>query len=101
MPVRYRKAPEKVLDACSGVVFAQQRQPVREAGRLYTTRWATSAREYGVTVERSVKIRMPDGVHLDAEIYRPSTPGKFPVILGISPYPHHHQSAQMLPVGFT
>jgi len=68
---------------------------------LYTRRWATSPREYGVTVDRGVKIQMPDGVRLDAEIHRPSAAGKFPVILGISPYPHHHQSATMRPVGFT
>lgn len=68
---------------------------------MYTKRWATSPREYGVTVDRGVKIQMPDGVRLDAEIHRPSAAGKFPVILGISPYPHHHQSAPMRPVGFT
>ena len=34
---------------------------------MYTTRWATSPREYGVTVERNVKIPMPDGTRLDAQ----------------------------------
>ena len=68
---------------------------------MYTTRWSTSPRDYGVTVERDVKIRMADGTHLDAEVHRPSAPGRFPVILGISPYPHHTQSSSIRPVGFT
>src|SRR4051812_31957311 len=68
---------------------------------MYTKKWATSAREYGVTIERDVKIRMADGTHLDAEIHRPTAPGRFPVVLGISPYPHHTQSSTVRPVGFT
>src|SRR5262245_66599013 len=34
-----------------------------------------------VTVERDVPARMRDGVMLYADVYRPATPGRYPVIL--------------------
>src|SRR5829696_580755 len=68
---------------------------------MYTTKWATSERQHDVVVERDVMIEMPDGVRLNGDIYRPAAEGRFPVILGISPYNKHLQSAPMMPVGFT
>lgn len=67
---------------------------------MFTQTWSTSARRYPVVVDRDVKITMPDGTILDGDIYRPDAPGKFPVILGISPYNKDLQSAPMRPVGF-
>jgi hypothetical protein len=68
---------------------------------VFTQAWATSPRKYGMVADRDVKITMPDGTILDGDVYRPDAPGKFPVILGISPYNKDLQSAPMRPVGFT
>jgi putative CocE/NonD family hydrolase len=40
----------------------------------------------GVTVEKNVEARMRDGVILRADVYRPSAPGKYPVLLQRTPY---------------
>lgn len=68
---------------------------------MYTTTWTTSERRYDVVVDRDVSIAMADGVTLNGDIYRPAAEGSFPVILGISPYNKHLQSAPMTPVGFS
>ena len=39
-----------------------------------------------VTVERNVPAKMRDGVVLHADIYRPKTEGRFPVLLQRTPY---------------
>ncbi len=41
---------------------------------------------YDVAVERNVATKMRDGVTLRADIYRPKTEGKFPVLLVRTPY---------------
>jgi uncharacterized protein len=41
---------------------------------------------YEVVVERGVVVAMRDGVKLRADIYRPKTEGKFPVLLERTPY---------------
>jgi len=41
---------------------------------------------FDVTVQRDVMMSMRDGVRLATDIYRPSVPGKFPVILERTPY---------------
>jgi uncharacterized protein len=47
---------------------------------------ARSATPYTVTYERNVLVSMRDGVKLHADIYRPDTEGKFPVLLQRTPY---------------
>jgi putative CocE/NonD family hydrolase len=47
---------------------------------------ARSATPYTVTYERNVLVTMRDGVQLHADIYRPDTEGKFPVLLQRTPY---------------
>jgi len=42
--------------------------------------------KYEITVERNVAAKMRDGVTLCADIYRPKTEGKFPVLLVRTPY---------------
>ena len=68
---------------------------------MFSRRWATSERAHEVLVERDVKVRMPDGTALDGNIYRPASPGRFPVILGAHPYNKDLQSPPLRPVGFT
>lgn len=51
--------------------------------------------KYKVKVEKNVFITMRDGTRLAADIYRPDTEGKFPALLGTSPY---SKDVQKLPV---
>ena len=53
---------------------------------MFTTKWTTSERKYDVIVERDVKVRLPDGVTLDGDLYRPASNERFPVILGAHAY---------------
>ena len=49
--------------------------------------WAKESHQtYEVVVERAVKATMRDGVVLRADIYRPRSEGKFPVLLERTPY---------------
>ena len=68
---------------------------------MFTRKWSTSERKYGVAVERDVKVRMPDGTVLDGDIYRPDSSERFPVILGAHAYNKELQSPPIRPVGFT
>lgn len=49
-----------------------------------TSVWA--ADQYEVVTERNVQVKMRDGVILRADIYRPKSEGKFPVLLERTPY---------------
>ncbi len=53
---------------------------------LLTATAARGVERYEVTVERGVPVKMRDGVMLRADIYRPTSPGKFPVLLQRTPY---------------
>jgi len=68
---------------------------------MFTRQWSTSERKYEIIVDRDVKVRMPDGTHLDGDVFRPDSGEKFPVILGAHAYNKNLQSPPMLPVGFT
>jgi putative CocE/NonD family hydrolase len=46
----------------------------------------TQARTAEMVVDRDVFIPMRDGVRLQADIYRPATPGRYPVLVTRSPY---------------
>ena len=37
-------------------------------------------------IDRDVMVAMPDGVKLGLNVYRPDKPGKFPVVLSLTPY---------------
>jgi uncharacterized protein len=49
-----------------------------------------AAETYEVTIERGVRATMRDGVILRADIYRPKSNGKFPVLLQRTPYDKSH-----------
>src|SRR3954465_11540070 len=68
---------------------------------MFSRRWATSPRVHEVLVERDVKVRMPDGTYLDGNVYRPASPGRYPVLLGAHPYNKDLQSPPLRPIGFT
>ena len=40
----------------------------------------------GLAIEKDVMVVMPDGVKLASNIFRPDKPGKFPVIMVVTPY---------------
>jgi putative CocE/NonD family hydrolase len=45
-----------------------------------------AAAPYAVVYERDIAVTMRDGVKLRADIFRPDTPGRFPVLLQRTPY---------------
>jgi putative CocE/NonD family hydrolase len=47
---------------------------------------AAADEKYDVTVERNVAAKMRDGMTLRADVYRPKSEGKFPVLLVRTPY---------------
>src|ERR1043166_5079085 len=47
---------------------------------------ATAETLYRVAIEQSVRVKMRDGVTLAADVYRPVSDEKFPVILQRTPY---------------
>jgi uncharacterized protein len=47
---------------------------------------AQPAENYGIIIEHNAVTAMRDGIKLRADIYRPSVPGKFPVLLVRTPY---------------
>jgi putative CocE/NonD family hydrolase len=52
-----------------------------------------AAEPYAITIEHGVEAKMRDGTILRADIYRPTAPGKFPVILKRTPYDKHNVDA--------
>src|ERR1700674_4098840 len=68
---------------------------------MFSTKWQTSPRQYGVTIERDVAIPVRSGVTLDSDIFRPDAAGKFPALLAVHAYSKAAQSAQMMPEGFS
>ncbi|MGE5110081.1 MAG: CocE/NonD family hydrolase [Acidobacteriaceae bacterium] len=53
---------------------------------LITAISASAEETYSVTVQTGVEAKMRDGTVLRADIYRPTTEGKFPVLLQRTPY---------------
>jgi len=66
---------------------------------MFTKKWTTSKREYGIREERDVKILMSDGVKLDADIFLPAAAGEFPAILGVHCYNKELQTDPIMPAG--
>lgn len=59
-----------------------------------------SARTYEPMRRESLRIPMSDGVQIAAEIVRPRTSERFPVLLGFHAYPNEEQFAEIKPVAF-
>ena len=66
---------------------------------MFSKSWQVSRRRYGIIRESSVSIPTSDGITIDAEIFRPDGPGKFPALLGVHPYEKELQFAPIMPVG--
>jgi len=63
---------------------------------MFSKKWRTSERKYGVLIERDVSIPMSDGIQIDCDVFRPDHRGKFPAILGVHAYNKSWQSAPSL-----
>jgi uncharacterized protein len=55
--------------------------------------------EYEMTRDDDVAVPMRDGIRLLADVHRPATPGKYPVLIAASPYPRQIQDLGA-PAGF-
>lgn len=69
---------------CVGV---RGQRPCKEVIAVFSKTWQTSERKYGMVVKRDVRIAMSDGTEINADIFLPDGPGKFPALLGLSPCP--------------
>jgi len=58
-----------------------------------------SAPHYEITRDDDVIVPMRDGVNLLADVFRPSTPARYPVLIAASPYPRQIQDLGA-PAGF-
>ena len=56
-----------------------------------------SKREFEIKAERNTKVTMSDGIKIDLDIFRPEGKGKFPALLGISPFYKEIQSEHIWP----
>jgi predicted acyl esterase len=66
---------------------------------MFSKGWETSKRQHHIISESNVFIPMSDGVHIDADVFRPDSPGRFPAILGVHPYEKKLQTDAMMPQG--
>lgn len=48
--------------------------------------------QYAVVQENDVAVPMRDGITLLADVHRPTTPGRYPVLIAVSPYPRQIQN---------
>jgi predicted acyl esterase len=65
-------------------------------GRAYRN---LSKPQYDVARDDDVPVPMRDGIQLLADVYRPTTPGKYPVLIAASPYARQIQNVGA-PMGF-
>lgn len=65
-------------------------------GRTYRN---LSTPQYETTCDEDVAAAMRDGVELMVDVYRPATPGRYPVLIAASPYPRQIQNSGA-PLGF-
>ncbi len=66
-----------------GVSFVPDRTPLTKAP---VPRPSSGIIEPGIILERDVRVPMPDGVRLSANVFRPAAPGACPAILSVTPY---------------
>src|ERR1700709_1925558 len=65
-------------------------------GRAYRN---LSAPQFEMVRDEDVEVPMRDGIALLADVYRPATPGNYPVLIAASPYPRQIQNIGA-PLGF-
>ena len=65
---------------------------------MFSTKWQTSRRQYGVVHERDVAVPVSAGFTIDCDILRPDSSGKFPAILCFFPFSKEAQLKATVPV---
>ena len=70
-------------------------------GAMFSPKWKTSERKYGVLEDRDVKIPLSDGIKLSCDIWRPDSSEKFPAILGFHCYHPGGQTGPIKPVAIS
>ncbi len=65
---------------------------------MFSTKWETSKRQYGIIHEQNVAIPVRAGFTIDCDILRPDSREKFPTILCLSPFSKENQIKPMMPV---
>src|SRR6184192_1536431 len=87
---RYLRTTSPSLILFSAVNHSSRRTLMKRSHLLiaviFISAAAYAADQYAVTYERNVLVKTRDGVILRADIYRPTTDGKFPVLLQRTPY---------------
>src|SRR5262245_24689564 len=68
---------------------------------MFGKTWQTSERRYDVRAEPNQMVPMSDGVALDAKVFRPDAPGRFPAIIGMHPYDPIAQWTPIAAAGFS
>jgi predicted acyl esterase len=68
---------------------------------MFGKTWRISESKYRTTIERDVKIKMTDGIEINADIFRPDSDEKFPAIFGFHPYDQVAQTAPMTTNSFS
>lgn len=68
---------------------------------MFSVEWSLSPRRFEVVRETGVTIPLSDGNSLDANIFRPASDERFPVIVSVHAYDKRDQSMPMYPVGFS
>jgi predicted acyl esterase len=68
---------------------------------MFAKTWRISESKYRTTIERDVKIKMSDGIEINADIFRPDSDEKFPAIFGFHPYDQLAQTAPMTTNSFS
>ncbi|MGH9706207.1 MAG: CocE/NonD family hydrolase, partial [Candidatus Acidiferrales bacterium] len=76
------------MAVAGGAAFARHSAERRVAARAFASAAADApaAENDPVTVDANVRMKTRDGVTLNADIYRPNLPGKFPVLMTRTPY---------------
>jgi uncharacterized protein len=81
----------------SGVEAGQRRlNGPQTTGRDYRN---LSEPEHELSSDHDVAVPMRDGIHLLADVHRPTQPGRYPVLVAASPYPRQIQNLGA-PAGF-
>jgi putative CocE/NonD family hydrolase len=61
--------------------------PISVVARAQTAQSTSAPQQtFNVKIEFNVRVKMRDGVELSADLYKPNSPGRYPVILSRTPY---------------
>ena len=65
---------------------------------MFSTKWETSKRQYGIIHDRNISIPVSAGFNIDCDILRPDSTDRFPVILCFFPFHKENQTKPLMPV---